>query len=106
LNPIDVILRLLYVIKSLIVLKNKLLTNPETLEKITIIFFFVYFVFYLVTLRCSDCTTSSVSIIMYIELKIMWTAAVADCIRIVSRIVCLYWKKSTRESVKITDFAA
>jgi len=43
---------------------------------------------------------------MNIELKVMWTATVADYIRTASRIVCQSWEKSTRERVKITDFAA
>jgi len=105
LNTIHISLRLLYVIQLLIIVKNKLLNNSGTLEKIAIIFFFVYFVIYLVTVGCPDCRTSSVSIIMNIELKVMWTAAVADYIRILSRIVCQYWEKYTREPVKVTDFA-
>lgn len=82
-----------------------LLNNPESLGKITINFFVVYFVFYLVTASFSDCRIFSVSIMMNIELKIMWTAAVVVYIRIESRTVCQYWEKSTREPVKTTDFA-
>jgi hypothetical protein len=106
LNPIDIILRLLCVTKSLIIPKNKLLNNPENLGKFTIIFFVVYFVFYLVTVGFLDSRTSSFSIIMNIELKIIWTAAVGVDIRVVSGIVCHYWEKSTREPVKIIDFEA
>ena len=48
----------------------------------------MYFVSYLVAVDRSDCVTSSVWVIMNIELNSVWTGTVADYFRTVSRI-CL-----------------